>query len=111
MQNGEEFKALEAALAGRSIDAVEAADERSLREMAGPVAATLSDGFLRSARRLLLRRKQEARRRSQIDSIMPAVRQIWRNAGFADCGPFFCIYPDGLPVDPEMGRLVELEGL
>lgn len=102
MQNSEDFKAMEAALAGQSDAAVEAADEGSLREMGGPAVATVSGGFLRSAKRLLLQRRGEARRRGRIASIMPAVRQVWPDAEFADCGDYFCIYPDGLPSEPEI---------
>ena len=104
MQNSEQFKAMEAALAGQSDAAVEGADEGALREMGGPAVATVSGGFLRSAKRLLLQRRGEARRRAQIESIMPAVRQIWRNAEFADCGDYFRIYPDGLPGEPEIAE-------
>ncbi len=104
MQNSEQFKAMEAALAGQSDAAVEAADEGALREMVGPAVATVSGGFLRSAKRLFLQRKQEARRRVRIASIMPAVRQIWPDAEFADCGDYFRIYPDGVPGEPEFAE-------
>lgn len=104
MQNSEDFKAMEAALAGRSVEAVEAADEGSLREMAGPAVAMVSDGWLRSARRLFLQRKDEARRRGRIASIMPAVRQVWPDAEFADCGDYFRIYPDGVPGESDVAE-------
>ena len=104
MQNSEDFKAMEAALAGQSDAAVEAADEGSLREMGGPAVATVSGGFLRSAKRLFLQRRGEARRRGRIESIMPAVRQVWPDAEFADCGDYFRIYPDGVPSEPEIAE-------
>jgi len=104
MQNSEQFKALEAALAGQSVEAVGAADEGALREMGGPALATVSGGFLRSAKRLFLQRRREARRWWQIESIMPAVRQIWPDAEFADCGDYFRIYPNGLPIEPQIDQ-------
>ena len=104
MQNTPGFRALEAAWATVSNEAIESADEASLREMAraGSAAVGISNGFLRSARRLVLQRRQEARRRGRIESIMPAVWKIWPAAEFADCGDYFRIYPDGVPGEPQI---------
>jgi len=102
MRNSDDFKAIEAALVGRSDEAVKAADEGSVRKMAGVAAVKVSGGFLRSARRLLLHRRAEARRKGRIEAIMPAVRQIWPKAEFADCSDYFRIYPDGMPGEPEI---------
>jgi len=108
MQNSEQFKAIEVAWAMQSDETVISAGEIALREMGGPAAANVSGGFLRSARRLYLQGRRADRRRWRIESIMPAVQQVWPDAEFADCGDYFRIYPDGVPGEPEIsGELVK----
>lgn len=103
MQNNPEFRAIESAWESQSTATVMAADEASLRQMAGYIpGAKVSDGYLRNAKRLFLQRRRDARQKSRIESIMPAIHKIWPDAGFADCGDYFRIYPGGVPDVPEI---------
>ena len=111
MINNPDYKAIEQALAGESDETLSQADRDKLRQLAKEAAVGVSDGFLDSARRLLLVYRQETLQREQMESIMPAVRQIWPKAEFTSCIGFLCIHKDGLPSEPEIDQPAARESL
>jgi hypothetical protein len=96
MQASEKFLGVENALAGTSDQELANLDAAGLAARLGPItAAGLTREFLENAKAVMLRRRADARRRSRIEAILPAVQTRWPQAEIEDCGDRLVVWLDG----------------
>ena len=101
MQANAKFLAVETALASSSDQELAGLDTTAIASRIGPVtAAGLTREFLENAKAVILRRRADARRRSRIESLLPAIQAIWPKAQIEDSEDRLVVWLDGKPAGP-----------